>query len=143
MIPTPEAQSALNQARWWAHHGYVPPDPIRVEPDRCYYAATDQLLTAIADLAGRGILEVTARPTNHGETVIRGYREAVGRCSAQVIVHQSEVEMDFDHHNPRDVVDGIGHAIEVLRNKFGRRKTDPFKIARELRKRGINADVSG
>ena len=137
MTPTPEAQSALNQARWWAHHGYVPPEPIRTAPDRCYYAATDKLLTVIADLAGRGVLIQTARPTNHGGTALRGYREDVGRCSAQIIVHPSEVEMDFDHHNPRDVVDGIGHAVEVLRNKFGRRKTDPFKIARELRKRGI------
>ena len=143
MTPTPEAQSALNQARWWAHYGYVPPDPIRTAPDRCYYAATDQLLTAIADLAARGVLVQTARPTNHGETVIRGYRETVGRCSAQVIVHSDEVEMDFDFHNPRDLVDGLGHLAEVLRNKWTGGKTDPFKIAAQLRKRGIYGDVSG
>jgi hypothetical protein len=143
VTPTPEAQSALNQARWWAHHGYVPPDPIRTAADRCYYAATNQLLTAICDLVVSGVLVQTARPANHGGTALRGYREDVGRCSAQVIVHQSEVEMDFDLYNPRDIVDGIGHAVEVLRNKWTGGKTDPFKIAAQLRKRGIHGDVSG
>jgi hypothetical protein len=143
VTPTPEAQSALNQARWWVHHGYVPPDPIRTAPDRCYYAATDQLLTVIADLAGRGILVETAKPTNHGADVLRGYREAVGRCSAQIVVHLEEVEFDFDLHNPRDLANGIGHAIEVVKNRLTGGKTDPFKIAAQLKKRGVYGDDAG
>lgn len=141
MIPTPEAQCALNQARWWAHHGYPVPTPIRTAPDRCFYAATDELLTHIADLAGRGILRQTARPANHGSDVLRGYREDVGRCSAQIVVHREEVEMDFDEHNPRDLVDGIGHALEVIKNHATGSKTDPFLISRLLQARGITPDV--
>jgi hypothetical protein len=33
----------------------------------------------------------------------------------------------------------VGHGIEVLTNKLGNRKTCPYRVARELRKRGIDA----
>ncbi len=79
---------------------------------------------------------------NHGSDIVIGYRECVSRCAAQIIVHKELIEIDFDHWQPWDVVGGVGHLWEVLRNKIGKRRTDPFAIAADLRKRGIDASTA-
>lgn len=71
---------------------------------------------------------------SHGETAIRGWRENVGMWSMQVVQHSTGVyEVDFDMFNPDwGVLPLIGHGIECLWPG----KTDPFKVAKGLRKRG-------
>lgn len=74
--------------------------------------------------------------SSHGVTVIRGWREARAMCSAQVIEHTGGIEIDFDHFNPDyGIGPAVGHMIEALWPG----KTDPFKIQKALRKRGIDA----
>lgn len=74
---------------------------------------------------------------NHGKTAMLGYRESIGRCSAQIVVHTDCIEIDFDYWRPWDVVGLIGHGWEVLTNQIFKSKTDPFKIQEELKKRGV------
>lgn len=74
---------------------------------------------------------------SHGKTALIGYRESVGRCAAQIVVHADCIEIDFDYWRPWDVVGLIGHGWEVLTNKISKSKTNPFKIQEELKKRGV------
>lgn len=136
----PEAQCLANIRAWlrWTGLDYTA-EPLRTAPDRAVWPRNAVLEQHIASLVERKVL--LAAPSQYkGEDVICGYREDVGMCSAQVIIRQGGVEIDFDHFNPtRDVVGAVGHGVEVLQNKFGRRLTDPARIERMLRKRGVYA----
>jgi len=136
----PDAQCAANIRAWAAHHGWAEHTPSRAARDRCYFPRTDALLADIRILVEKNppvLLKAPAK--NHGKSVEVGYREDVAGVSAQVIIHATEVEIDFDFHNPtRDVVGAIGHLGEVFVNKIRRRKTDPFRVAGLLKKRGIH-----
>jgi hypothetical protein len=135
---TREQQSAANCLAWWRAHGGIVPRINKAEPDRVWFDRCGLLLGTIKQLAKEGVL-VEAWAKNHGETVLIGYREARTRTAAQVIIHTHAVEMDFDHWHPWDLVGLVGHGIEVLTNKLGNRKTCPYRIARALRGRGIDA----
>ena len=134
---TREQQSAANCLAWWRVHGGVVPRIQKAEPDRVWFDKCGLLVGHIKRLAAEKVL-VEAWAKNHGDTVLVGYREARTRSAAQVIIHTHAVEMDFDHWAPVDVAGWIGHGIEVLVNKLGNRKTCPYRVARELRKRGIH-----
>lgn len=138
MTPSPEAQCAANIAAWFASYSLGKHEPREMRQDRCYYDRTPELLADIKRLFDDKVLR-KAPAKNHGPDVEIGYREDVPGVSAQVIVHASEVEIDFDFHNPtRDIVGGVGHAREVFANWIKKQKTDPFEVAKRLRKRGIN-----
>lgn len=71
---------------------------------------------------------------------------ALRRCSTYVhgeLSHDTAIgEIDFDAGNPTfdELADAPGiilHGLEVLKNKLFRKKTNPFRIAWMLRKRGI------
>lgn len=73
---------------------------------------------------------------DHGTTATGGWREAVAMYSMQIVRHSSGlIEVDFDICNPDyGLAPLIGHGIECLWPG----KTNPFKVAKGLRKRGFN-----
>lgn len=85
--------------------------------------------------------ETWAFNRNHGVTAVAGWRERVALCSMQLIKHNTGVwEVDIDLVNPNfGIALSIGHLWEVLRNKLGKKQTDPFRIQAGLAKRGIFA----
>ena len=134
---TPEAQAALNFARWWSYHGVIV-EPLHTTSSRAWYRRSLYLDAVIAALAGRKIL-LPAEAGNHGVDVEHGYREDVAGVSAQLVVHSWFLEMDFDFHDPtRDLVSAVGHVGELFVNKITGHTTDPFAVAVELRKRGLD-----
>jgi hypothetical protein len=72
---------------------------------------------------------------NHGVTAVRGWREEVPWCSMQIILHDTGIiEVDYDLCNPNyGVLPAAGHLIEVLWPG----KTNPWRIEKGLRKRGV------
>lgn len=111
------------------------------EPDRVWFKSGEDWPVWVARMAQDGRL-VPGNYRNHGETAIVGWREAVGRYGAQLVEHEDGLwEIDFDYWNPWDVVGVVGHLGEVVGNKLRKRKTDPWKVAKGLRKRGIEVQV--
>jgi len=125
--------------------------------DRVVFARADDFDTWVARMVRRGILAVDKfvsaghRYDAHGHktavpTAESNYRECVTYCSAQLILHKTGVaEMDFDWFNPNNGVAGAaGHLVEYTWYRLpllvgqSKRKTNPFKIARELRRRDIS-----
>lgn len=130
-------QAARNFAAWWAQHG-ITLEPLHVSSSRAWYRRGAYIDAVIAGLASEGVL-LPADASNHGVDVDQGYREDVAGVSAQIVVHSWFIEMDFDLHNPtRDLVSAIGHVGELLANKVTGQTTDPFEVAVELRKRGLD-----
>ena len=72
---------------------------------------------------------------SHGTTAVRGWRERVARFSMQIVEHNHGIlEADFDLWNPNHgILPAAGHLVECLWPG----KTDPFRILRGLRGRGI------
>lgn len=135
----PFAANALrNFQAWWQIHGVVTPPVQFVSSSRIYYQRTPEFVAAIEQLCASSVL-AKAEAGNHGMSSEQGYREEVSGCSAQIIVHTWFVEMDFDLHNPWDVVGVLGHLFgEVLPNKIRKKATDPEIVAQALRKRGFD-----
>lgn len=72
---------------------------------------------------------------NHGVTAKSGWRERVARYSMQVILHERSVEVDIDYWNPNfGAAPAFCHLLEV----WTPGETNPFRVARGLRKRGID-----
>jgi hypothetical protein len=134
---TPEQRCFANIGAWARHHGLEVSNCIRMEQDRCWYEDTWTMRADVERLARNKVL-IAGNYKNHGETAVAGWREARGRCSAQVIDHGDRWEIDFDFWNPWDLVGLVGHGWEVITNKLGKRKTDPVKVTEALRKRGIH-----
>lgn len=76
-----------------------------------------------------------------GEWAQATYRQKIPTYSMNLQVYERFVEADIDYYNPdlwnSDLRGIIGHLFEVTVNFFWKRKTDPFKVAKELRKRGV------
>lgn len=70
-------------------------------------------------------------------TAEKGWRDRFARASTQIVQHKTGVlEIDQDFYNPdRGAGPGLFHLFEVLANKLGRKKTNPFRIAKVLKKR--------
>ena len=82
-------------------------------------------------------------PSDDWCTARFGYRETVLRISNQIVIHTTMdgdptmAESDFDLFNPERGLAGlIPHGVEFAWNKITGAKTNPFKVARELYKRG-------
>lgn len=91
----------------------------------------------------------------HGPSAFESYREKVPFASVQITFHDTLdavkmfgstledaeriVEWDVDFGNPGwgDLATLGAHALEVLKNKLFRRKTNPFIIAKLFERRGI------
>ena len=66
-----------------------------------------------------------------------GGRQWVTRFSMQVGGGSGGGFVDIDEFGPKvDVAGTLGHGFEVLRNKLGHVKTDPYTVAKGLHKRG-------
>ena len=139
MTLAPEQQCFKNIAAWAREVGIDLPLPFKEEADRCWYRAGDAMVSSIEWAVTEGRF-VPANYKNHGKTAVCGWREARGRCTAQIVRHVGSIyEIDFDYWNPWDIVGLVGHGWEVASNKLGRRTTDPFVVAKLLEKRGIYA----
>ncbi len=101
-------------------------------PDRTFFRGTPEFTEALQHLDYFSCWDFNSL---HGATAIRGWREAVATYSMQIVEHDSGlIEIDFDICNPAGgLFPLIGHGIEVLWPG----KTDPFKVAKGLAKRGI------
>lgn len=139
MTPTPKVQCETNVRRWLRHHGIDDYSPfVLTEPDRAWLTRDEYVENAFKRMEQNGLLE-ERWAGNHGRNVIRAYRETVGRGAAQIVIHDVTIEIDFDYWQPWDLVGFVGHGIEVIGNRVFRKKTDPFRVAKQLAKRGINA----
>lgn len=139
--PTATALRCYDNCRhWWQERlaGHTL-EPVIWKDDRTFFLRTPVLYNTILNLEQLGFIEHKYQGNLkklHGPTAISTYRETVGRYGVQLTIHLSDghtpplVEMDFDYWNPWDVVGIIGHAKEVLINKWRNIRTDPFKVAK-------------
>lgn len=139
-----EAICLKNVTNWLKFRNIPYPVPLSVSQDRVLFPKLTAMRAAIYRSVADGIL-FPGNYKNHGKTAVDGFRENCGTYSAQVIIHVNHIEVDFDYFNPWDVVGIIGHGWEVARNKILGRKTDPRKVAKALKERGIGEDdnISG
>ena len=104
-----------------------------VRPDRCFFGYT-------VDFA-EWVFEESSKEDGHLLSFFDGYRERVPRYSAEIVFHHNEtIEIDFDYYNPDyGLLYMMLHGFECLKNRlpWRKRKTDPFKIAAGLKKRGV------
>lgn len=128
----------LNVRSWLKYRGLDPNRAFtRVDEDRVFLERDHEFESEIFRLCKDLKVLDQCYCGNHGPTAVLGYREAIGRCAAQIVIHTDCIEIDFDYWRPWDVVGLIGHGWEVLTNRISRSKTDPLKIQKELRKRGV------
>ena len=144
MEQSPESICLKNVTCWLKYRNIPDPAPISVSVDRVFFPKYSDMRSAIYSAVSDGVL-IPANYKNHGKTAVAGYRENCGTYSAQVVIHVDRIEIDFDYFNPWDVVGIVGHAWEVVGNKLFGRKTDPRKVAKALRERGVIKDdgISG
>ena len=140
MTPSAEAQSAANVRAWMRRYGLRLPFTA-TESDRVWLPRDFVFELRITELCAAKVIE-ERDASNHGSNVEIGYRECVSRCAAQIVVHRNIIEIDFDLWQPWDVIGWFGHGWEVVRNKLGNRKTDPFEVSAGLKKRMIYADFT-
>lgn len=85
----------------------------------------------------RGFLEDKPENNLHPGMADWGGRQWVTQNSMQIGGGSGGVFVDIDEFGPKvDVVGTMGHVFEVLHNKITHKKTDPFKVAQGLDKRG-------
>ena len=137
-------QSIINGEAWIKYMGLPVGDLLDAEDDRTFWAASGATFAHLmAYYVEKKLVEANYR--NHGDTAWIGWREARSRWAAQCILHKDAsrvaggyvLEIDFDGWNPWDIVGLVGHGWEVLGNKVRGSKTDAFKVARQLRRRGV------
>lgn len=135
-----------------AHYGFPPLQVMAVQSDRLTALVTPESLDHLEKLVDAQDFLVWKYNKNHGSTAKYGWREAMATCSMQIVLHEVvhgelvylTFEIDIDEFNPgMGVAPAIAHTGEVLRNKLTRGKTDPFRIALGLYKRGIPVRVIG
>jgi hypothetical protein len=122
---SPEMQCLANIRAVFAHYGMRQPELIEARQDRCFFRWSAGF---VADYAAH----------HSGVTFTKG-RENVARCAMEITIHDKSIEVDFDYWNP---LYGAGlallHGLECAVNYFASRKTNPYRIAAGLRKRGID-----
>jgi hypothetical protein len=118
-------------------------EPIRVEPDRCNFKFSRRFLHNLANVCfEQGLFSwCSMKVVMH--TPVRCYREKILRYSAKITVYgENYIEIDFDEWNPcfgtwQRAGAAFMHMLEIMRNRVSGRKSDPFKIADDLRGRGV------
>lgn len=144
-----------------AFEHYIRPEDFReVKRDRAYLEPSGSLLQVIRYLQeARIVLPWKASIGKHRlagynyRTAARGFRENVGFCSVQIIIHEDAdgdvvaVEIDWDWFNP-DIREGVyrlgsvfGHVGEFLWYRIAGTKTNSIRVAKVLRKRGYPIEV--
>lgn len=128
-------QTAANVAAALAHYRIPHPATVSTLSDRIICRPSRELEDRMESLVTVGQFCGWDFVRNHGVTAISGWRERVAACSMQIVRHTAAIEIDFDRFNP-DMGAGPAflHWLECVRPG----KTDPFAIARGLRKRGID-----
>lgn len=127
-------QCELNIRALLQHAGLAAPRLRVAEPGRCWYDRDEQCLAAVSRLVGRGVFAPWEFVSNHGPTAELSWRMERARCSMQIIRHADQIEIDIDYGNPNY---GVGPALLHLLFDVLPGETDPFRIARRLRKDGI------
>lgn len=127
-------QCAVNCTSVLRHYRLPLPLIVATLSDRTMFERTRQFLDAFDPLVPDAF-ETWPFNKNHGTTALRGWRERVARFSMQIVEHDYGIlEVDFDLCNPNfGVAPAIGHLVEIMTPG----KTDPFRVMRGLRKRGI------
>lgn len=134
------AQCSANIAAVLKYHNLPKLTPETSQTDRITAQPPEGFIERLTRLSDAGVFKAWNFVRNHGTTARRGWRENVATCSMQLVEHASGIlEIDIDLVNPGygDLVTGLGHTLEVLWNKFGKRTTDPFKIRAGLIKRQV------
>lgn len=163
---TKEERCLSNISAWFAKRAPEEIRPrviLKLEPDRVWFAVSPELFLDLdawlRDGVEAGSFTVGSHAL-HGPSATKSYREAVRFGSLQVTWHEVTPELthrlgygwisnaapvgeiDFDAGNPTldelaDIPGVVLHGLEVLKNKLFRKKTNSFRIAWMLRKRGI------
>jgi hypothetical protein len=118
------------------HYQLGPIDVLTTQSDRITAYVREQVLGRLSYLVEIGKFNCWKFNRNHGATAINGWRELSHRCSMQIIEHDTGVwEFDVDLYNPDyGVMPAMQH---LLLEVWKPGKTDPFTVAKGLKKRGI------
>ncbi len=119
-------------------------EPISVEQDRCNFKFSRRFLRDLANACFEQRLFSWCSMKVVMHTPVRCFREKILRYSAKITVYgENKIEIVFDEWNPYYgtwLRAGVAfmHMIEVMRHRISGRRSDPFKIAEDLRGRGIH-----
>ena len=127
-------QNELNAQAAFRYHDLPAPRCIAMFVDRTLWERTGLFLERLCSIVP-GRFERWPFNRNHGTSAVQGWRERVATCSMQIIEHDyGVIEVDFDLCNPNHgLLPAIGHLVEVMTPG----KTDPFRVMRGLRRRGL------
>jgi hypothetical protein len=129
-------------------------DSSGIQEDRLKFAADPdaikdlylQVQTTVANrvtLDDKGFKSDKPRKSEHPGMSSWGARQWVTTASLQIGAGPEGAFVDIDEFGAlTDIVGFLGHIIEVLRNKTQHRKTNPIKIGKKLRHRGIDTKYS-
>jgi len=126
-------QTKANILAYFCHYKLRAPKIIGEAEDRTFFEYSSSFMASLK-LLQRFLLY---KPRFHGPTAKESWREDTGRYSMHVIVHSDgRLEIDYDPFNPRHgLFFAIPHLFEILTPG----KTDPWRVMRGLRGRGIPA----
>lgn len=129
------AQTYFNVSALLRHYGIPEPQVIAKQSDRVMFRYSREAEDRLDWLTTIGQWERWDFVGNHGVTAISGWREREARESMQVVKHPHALECDIDRWNPNHgAFPAFCHLLECLVPG----QTDPFAVARGLRKRGID-----
>ena len=135
------------QVRRWPE-AWPPVEITEVHEDRCLLSYSIEFEEWVRAGMDRWDLLIGKHKPIGRKTAVKGWRERIAKWAAQIIHHYDvEVgpffEFDFDPHNPNwGLFYTILHIKDAAKEKLTGRRVDPFKVAKALRKRGLEvADV--
>lgn len=115
----------------------------KLEDDRCYLNC-DDVDNVVMQLSQSDKFYSDNNVSHHGETAEYGWRSYTSP-SLHVILHQhNEVEffeMDVDRYGTYDLVNIFGHTAGLFYHRFFKKKTNPFRIAKVLKKKGYKINT--
>lgn len=126
-------QSEANCRAIFTHYNLPQLELAESRKDRCFFhysAAFDKRLQELVD-------------TGWFVWLICSYREVVGRYATEITMDWQIMEVDIDYFNlypKQGLAYTMGHICEFFYNKLTWSKTNPFRVARGLRKRGISVE---
>lgn len=128
------AQMTANARAMFKYYGLPDLDLTYALIDKTFFFRRPEFVQKLDKLVPKDF-ETWAFNRNHGVTAVQGWRERRMCYSAQIIEHSwGGIEVDFDYFNPNyGILPVLGHLLECLTPG----KTNSFKVAKNLRKRGI------
>jgi len=133
----------LYQVASWSDYGCPTVEIIEVREDRCLLSYSVEFEEWLRTGMDRWDLLIGKHKPIGRKTAVKGWRERRATWAAQIIHHYDvEVgpffEFDFDPHNPNwGLFYTILHIKDAAKEKLTGRRVDPFKVAKALRKRGL------